>query len=274
MPCYHPLRAWRLPNGDVKLAKDRQDGSLLQLPCGNCLGCRTNYAQTWALRCQLEYHQHEAAIFATLTYDDDHKPLTLNKQHLSGYIRRVRKILGARSTRFFASGEYGENTQRPHYHAILYGPSQLQAPQLEKAWEQGHVKIDPATPANIAYTAGYCSKKIGYKRLPHERVDPTTGELYEWQPPFILMSRNPGIGAKAKQFTNAWRLYAIKDGHKMPVPRYYKNNWKENATPEELNKLAQEIAELNKHPLTRQQLDAAEKLAAQRHNMAGAKRNL
>lgn len=273
MPCYHPLRAWRTPNGDVKLGKDRQDGSLLQLPCGNCLGCRTNYAQSWALRCQLEYHQHAAAVFATLTFDDDHKPLTLSKADVSTYIRKIRKQFDQK-LRFFASGEYGEHTHRPHYHAIIYGPSPRDASRLEEAWEKGHVKIDPATPANIAYTAGYCSKKIGYQRHGHQRVDPATGYQYQWQPPFILMSRNPGIGAAAKQYLNSWRLYAIKDGHKMPVPRYFKNAYKDAATPEQLNQLALEIAQLNQHPATRQELDAAEQIAAKRHQMAGAKRGL
>lgn len=273
MPCFHPIRAWRTPNGEVKLGKDRPDGTLLNLPCGNCLGCRKNYAQSWALRCQLELHDHDAAVFATLTYDEDHKPLTLNKKHVSDYIRRLRKTLPAR-LRFFASGEYGETTNRPHYHAIIYGASELSEPKLAEAWDKGHIQVDTATPANIAYTAGYCSKKIGYKRQGHERVDPVTGIRYTWQPPFILMSRNPGIGASAKQHLNSWRLYAVKDNHKMPVPRYFKNHWKENATPEEIAKLAEEIADLNKHPLTRYQLDAAEKIAAQQHNMAAAKRNL
>lgn len=282
MPCYHPLRAWRTPNGDVKLGKDRSDGALLQLPCGNCLGCRTNYAQSWALRCQLEYHEHQAAVFTTLTFDEEHKPLTLSKRHVSDYIRRVRKQFDNK-LRFFATGEYGEQTQRPHYHAIIYGVKaepdptrfgKFRSPRLEEAWPQGHVNVDQATPANIAYTAGYCSKKIGYRRHGHERVDPATGYKYQWQPPFILMSRNPGIGATAKQYLNSWRLYAIKDGHKMPVPRYFKNHWKDNATPEELDKLAEEIATLNKTPLTRQQLDAAETNAAKRHQLAGEKRNL
>lgn len=275
MPCYHPLRAWRTPKGEVILSKDRQDGLYLRLPCGNCLGCRTDRAQSWALRCQLELQDHESAVFATLTYDDAHKPVTLSKEHLSGYIRRVRKILGAGSTRFFASGEYGEHTQRPHYHAILYGPSELQASQLEEAWEQGHVKIDQATPANIAYTAGYCSKKIGYKRVSHERVDPATGELYQWQAPFILMSRRPGIGAKARdKYLNAWRLYAVKDGHKMPVPRYYKQRWKDNATKEELEQLESEIDALNMQAPSLEELRAAEKIAVANQRRQSEKRNL
>ena len=273
MPCYHPLRAWRTPAGEVVLGKDRPDGTKLQLPCGNCLGCRTNKAQAWALRCHLELNDHQNALFATLTYDDEHKPVTLDKNHVSAYLKKIRKILPNR-TRFFASGEYGEYTKRPHYHAILYGPSEREIPKLEAAWGKGHVRIDQATPASISYVAGYCNKKIGYKREPHERVDPDTGEVYQWQPPFILMSRRPGIGANAKKFLNSWRLYAVKDGHKMPVPRYLKDAWKATATKEDLEQLQKDIAALNVTEQTRQQLDAAEKIAAQKHQLRGEARKI
>ena len=273
MPCYHPLQAWRTDAGDVILGKARHDGKILQLPCGNCIGCRQTRAQAWALRCQLELQDHNAAVFATLTYDQEHIPLTLSKPHITAYLKRLRKLI-PQKLRFFASGEYGETTQRPHYHAILYGVSQLQAPQLEKAWTKGHVRIDQATPANIAYTAGYCSKKIGYRRHTHQRIDPLTGQLYEWQPPFIQMSRNPGIGHKAKQYLNSWRLYAIKDGHKMPVPPYFKKHWKLHATMEDLDSLKDEILRLNLNAPTPDQLRAAEEIAAARQRIAGDKRKL
>ena len=31
------------------------------------------------------------------------------------------KVLGERRIKYFACGEYGNNTHRPHYHAIIYG---------------------------------------------------------------------------------------------------------------------------------------------------------
>lgn len=275
MPCFHPLQAWRTTSGDVVLSKTPIDGQYLRLPCGNCLGCRTNRAQSWALRCQLELRDHaeHGAVFGTFTYDDQHKPLTLNKTHVSTYLKKIRKTF-SQKLRFFASGEYGEQTHRPHYHAIIYGVSEREAPRLEKAWEKGHVRIDKATAENIAYTAGYCSKKIGYKRFSHERSDPTTGEVYQWQPPFILMSRRPGIGATAKQYLNSWRLYAVKDGHKMPVPRYYKDYFKNQATPEELDKLAQDIYNLNLTAPTLDTLRAQEKIAESLQQIRGATRHI
>lgn len=234
-------------------------------------------AQAWALRCQLELQQHTRkngdgtydtlAVFTTLTYDDEHLPLTLEKHELQKWLKRLRKQTN-QPIRFFASGEYGERTQRPHYHAIIYGITECEAPRLEKTWQKGHVRTYQATPATIAYTAGYCQKKINYQKTPHKRVDPTTGELYEWQPPFIQMSRRPGIGHQAKQYLNSWRLYAVKDGHKMPVPRYLHEAWKQQATTQELEQLTYEKSQLKRHT----NLDAAEKHAIKQQEINADKR--
>lgn len=88
------------------------------------------------------------------------------------------------------------------------------------------------------------------------------------------MSRNPGIGAAAKKYLNAWRLYAVKDGHKMPVPRYFKEHYKLHATMEELEKLQTEIDNLNIHYLNTTQLHAAELIAAKQQTLQGEKRHL
>lgn len=199
MACFHPLQAWRATSGDIKISKQPHDGIPLRLPCGNCLGCRQNAAQAWTLRCQLELQQHHSAVFTTLTYADEHLPLTLQPQQLQLWLKRLRNHSGTKPIRFFASGEYGEQTKRPHYHALLYGLSMADERMVERTWGHGHTKTEPITPARIAYTAGYCQKKIGYKRYGHERVDAETGEVYKWQPPFKQMSRRPGIGGQARK---------------------------------------------------------------------------
>ena len=90
MPCYHPLQAWRLyESGEVEISNKPLDGANLKLPCGNCLGCRTQRAQAWALRCQLENQEHTTATFATLTYADEHLPLTLDKRHVQAYLKKT-----------------------------------------------------------------------------------------------------------------------------------------------------------------------------------------
>jgi len=185
-------------------------------------------SRDWAVRCQLELREHQQSCWATLTYSEKYVPPTLSKPHLSSWLKRLRSRLPDSKVRFFASGEYGETTQRPHYHCILFGTSDEHS--ITSSWRFGHVRIDPITPAAISYVAGYCSKKVGWKLDRGERVDPETGELFTYQPPFILMSRNPGIAANAKKYWPSWRETAIHHGREVPVPRYLHQAWKDHAS--------------------------------------------
>lgn len=199
-------------------------------------------SRDWAIRCQLEVQQHSAACWTTLTYDDKYLPPTLSKQHVSAFVKRLRKAETGNKIRFFAAGEYGETTTRPHYHVILFGTANKQA--VTACWRYGHVRVDPLTPAAIAYVAGYCNKKAtswGERR--EERVDPDTGEVFTYQPQFRLMSRNPGLGAHARQYPQSWRKCAIFNGTPVPVPRYLHEAWRESASPEALAILAEERAQ-------------------------------
>lgn len=195
-------------------------------------------ARDWAVRCALEWQDHERSCWATLTYDEQHLPPTLEKRHLQLWLKRVRRV---RSMRFFASGEYGERTERPHYHVIVYGHDD--ADLLRREWPYGHVRVDPLSPALIAYTAGYVAKKVGFRRCPEERVDPETGEWYVWQPPFLQMSRRPGIGGSARVHTASWRRTAIYQSREVSVPRFLHEAWKVRATLEELERLKKEKAQ-------------------------------
>lgn len=280
VPCFHPLPAQRSGSGEVVLWKEIPDGLPLRLPCGGCIGCRTAQAKAWALRCQLELEQHDRAAWVNPTYDQEKLPVTLSKRHLQLYLKKIRKHaknLGAGGPiRFFASGEYGEANHRPHYHIILYGVDPSKRDLLASLWGAGRTMTYPVTPANIAYTAGYTAKKVGWPQLAaEERIDYETGELYQWQPPFIQMSRRPGIGAAAKQFVNSWRLYAVANGYRMPVPRFLHEAWKAQATPQDLEDLVYEKSKLAAHRDTSvNRLEAAEKIASAKQSLHGQKRKL
>lgn len=272
MACYHPLTAWRTKSGTVQLAKELPDAEALRLPCGGCLGCRMARAKEWALRCHLELQQHQHAVFTTLTYDETHLPPTLDKIHLQRWLKRLRKT-SARPLRFFASGEYGEQNSRPHYHAILYGMDETQKDIIHDRWGMGYTKTVNVTPQAIAYVAGYAAKKIGWRKQQTEQVDPETGELYTWQPPFAQMSRRPGIGGHARTHSNSWREYAVHNGHEMPVPRYLHDAWEKTATELEKEDLAYEKM---KKALSRdtQDLKAKEQIAIAKQQLQANKRKL
>lgn len=276
------MTAWSLPGGGVKLGhqepntKGRAD--MLNLPCGNCTGCRMSKAREWALRCHLELLDHNAAAFTTLTYNDESLPPTLRKRDLQLFLKRFRERMGAtQPIRFFGCGEYGEKTARPHYHAILFGAhAERDRRHIEESWSLGYTHTVQANVANINYVAGYTRKKATRARGGYElEVDQETGEvLREWQHPFIQMSRRPGIGANARKHTHSWRAYAIHNGTQVPVPRYLHEAWKKQATPEQLEELKLErITRANsKEPITHQRLEAQEQINQARQRRSAEKR--
>lgn len=154
MPCYHPLlrvayhplghavdtRVKVIPYTDNAVSEFHKLGFAVeeqtQIPCGKCVGCRLQNSREWADRCMLELEYHQSAYFVTLTYDNDHVPIswytdeetgetcpamTLRKRDFQLWMKRVRKAFGSQKIRFIACGEYGDHTFRPHYHAILFG---------------------------------------------------------------------------------------------------------------------------------------------------------
>jgi len=285
MPCVHPIPASRSAPGErvvlgkvrpreaaklsVGFAQDVLDSAQLLLPCGSCVGCQISRAREWAIRCSLELQLHPVASFVTLTYSDRYVPPTLSKADLSKFFRSMRKKVG--KFRFFACGEYGERFQRPHYHAILFGTADREAAQ--RSWAKGFVTLEPVTPARISYVAGYCAKKLGFHRPQGEEVDFRTGEIYEHQPPFLQMSRRPGIAGDFRCHWRSWRRVAIWQGRPFPVPRFLHASFRENASESELAALELERMESQGY-VTVRDLDAAEQIARSRISLKSERAQL
>ncbi|AZL82914.1 replication initiator protein [Apis mellifera associated microvirus 12] len=237
MPCLSPIRASQnRESASVRFHDPPEfdtEWRRVELPCGRCIGCRRRHAQDWTLRCTLESFQHGASSWVTLTYDPAHCPVSVSREHLSGYLKRLRQRLRSRVVRFFGSGEYGDTTKRPHYHVILYGVEQGE-PEAAQAWPFGYVRHDPLSPAAIAYVAGYVSKKYGSDRE-QDIIDPETGEVHTRAPAFLQMSRRPGIGGDARRFSSSWRSVAVlPGGGRQAVPRYLHESWLQRATDEQV----------------------------------------
>lgn len=153
-----------------------------------------------------EKRLHTDSCFVTLTYSDDNLPRgnTLVLEHLQLFMKRLRKHVwktqnGKTGLRFFACGEYGSKTNRPHYHLLLLDTdftdkrlvksgaayNLYDSPVLSKLWPYGHHALGDVTFDSAAYVARYCLKK---NQNGHTVTD---GRL----PEFVTMSRNPGLGA-------------------------------------------------------------------------------
>lgn len=226
MACVSPIRAWShkeylTDNGKKSISFSYPNGYLhkydsISIPCGKCEGCRSAHALMWAVRCYHESTQHLMNSFITLTYDDEHLPVDgkINKRDLQLFFKRLRKKY---KFRYFAVGEYGEATRRPHYHAIIFGQNFMHDKEpineilytsetLAKAWGKGLISVGEVNIKSIMYAAGYAQKKI---------ADPDT---------FNLMSRKPAIGTawlnkyKDELIQNG---FVVIDGQKFTIPKHY-----------------------------------------------------
>jgi len=239
MPCYGPLTAYygkeRHPvTGRRSLVFDKRQsfsGVPIVIPCGQCIGCKLERSRQWAMRCMHEKRMHAASAFLTMTYSPANLPAggTLVKRDLQLFMKRLRKKRPT-GLRFYACGEYGETTARPHYHVLLFntsfpdmkfwkdasiGPLNASA-ELDGLWTNGQCLIGEVTFDSCAYVARYCTKVItGEKAEAHYR-----GREKE----FTVMSRRPGIGFAyyEKHGAEAYKHDSVVvNGFEVGLPRYY-----------------------------------------------------
>lgn len=222
------------------------------IPCGQCIGCRLQYSRDWATRLMLENLDHDSSFFITLTYDDDHVPYsnkpqldelnkttyynkTLAPDDLTKFWKRLRKHFPDCKIRYYACGEYGDNTMRPHYHAIVYGlkfpPGDLKylktsplghdyftSATLDKLWKYGFNMVAGVSWQSCAYVSRYVVKKLKGKM----------SDEYEKNgivPPFVRMSNKPGIAANYYDVNKNVFLenkgIQMPDGNFAPLPRSF-----------------------------------------------------
>lgn len=182
-------------------------------PCGQCLPCRINKRRVWTHRIMLESLEHPSSVFVTLTYGEKvpvntNHDMTLVPKDLQDFMKRLRKAMEPVRIRFFAVGEYGDENQRPHYHAALFNfpkcvrsrtlrrPETLSRPLWKECctscrmvgteWKHGDVDLGTLETGSAQYLAGYVTKKMTSK---------DDVRLYGRYPEFARMSNRPGIGA-------------------------------------------------------------------------------
>lgn len=171
----------------------------VEVPCGRCMPCRINRRREWTARIVLEHMHTPVSSFLTLTYNEENQPHaisedgcpvpTLYPRHIQLFIKSLRRVVHCR---FFAVGEYGTQTSRPHYHLCIFGPDPAVVDaSVGKLWTddkgatRGFHQTTELTTQRAAYTAAYTVKKM--MRPDDERLD---GQ----HPEFARMSLRPPIG--------------------------------------------------------------------------------
>lgn len=243
MPCFFPLIAWRAKAGHglhpiVFKEALGYPNTKMQLPCGQCIGCRLDHARKWAVRCMHEASLYPSNVMVTLTYDTDKLPKdgSLDKSHFVLFMKKLRKKYGA-GIRFFHCGEYGDLLQRPHHHVVLFNhdfsdrylwerkgdKEYFRSTELEKLWTYGFSQIVVLDVNNRYDVACYVARYILKKVNGDESEEHYDGKQKE----YVTMSRRPGIG---KEWYEKFKsdLYnhdkcVVRDNFILKPPRYYDN---------------------------------------------------
>lgn len=163
----------------------------------------------------LESLMYGQNAFATLTYSEDRLRFastglaTLWPKDLQNWLKRLRAEIAPVRIRFYAVGEYGDETWRPHYHAALFGlPSCRRGVTgfgrigesahwsrccdmcrlVGETWQHGNVFLGNLELHSAQYVAGYVTKKMTRRN---------DDRLVGRHPEFARMSNRPGIGSDA-----------------------------------------------------------------------------
>lgn len=282
--CFHPMKAFPCGKSDkrpYRIAPYKVQGidkfgnyvytgckgddsvttDFVEVPCGHCSGCRADQALEWKNRLVMESKYHDSMYFITLTYDELHLRRvsytneltgeikndrgTLSKRDVQLFIKRLRKQRPNDQIRYYLVGEYGPQTDRPHYHAIIFGlhlgdwrlvesghsetgNTYYTCGELERIWGNGFVSIEPANEFTCSYVAQYVTKKLGSKPA-------AAREARRQEPEFSLQSRRPGIGRlyyeeNAESMFAKGRSYVSTNNGSIEVrpPRYFKKLYRQN----------------------------------------------
>lgn len=291
MPCYYLLDAWQREDGSITFTEKGAIKRQLQLPCGQCIGCRLRRSRDWAIRVMHESQMHEANSFVTLTYDDENlKSPSLIYRHFQLWMKRLRKSRPGQTIKYYMAGEYGEELGRPHFHACLFnvwfadreplkrmpgGHWLYRSTELENLWTKGFSSVGDLTEESAAYVARYCIKKITGRnaRDHYEIINPETGEITDREPEFNRMSLKPAIASnwfKKYQGDVFDNDYVILNGKKQRPPKYYDRLYaKANAfAAEHIKYLREKEAEQHSANNTLARLAARETVDLARANLS------
>jgi len=216
--------------------------------CGNCPYCVNRRVNEWSFRLMQEHKQCDTAYFVTLTYDPMSIPYsprgykTLEKNDLKRFFKRLRYyhsdkriytnmrdlgIYQKKPIKYYACGEYGTQTKRPHYHAIIFNAHHK---DIERSWDvvknqdgqevrAGDIHIGQVTLASCRYVMKYMAKKTD-KPYPYP---------WDGQKQFSFKSNGLGKDYLTKEMIKWHRASYSRNycvylgGYKCSMPRYYRD---------------------------------------------------
>jgi hypothetical protein len=264
MSCLFPFKRFRLSDGSVVHSEKELNQTKnppighFYTPCGQCGECRLSRARSWATRCVHETQFWKESCFITLTYKNTPTNNSLDPEDTRNFIRRLRSTLKT-PFKYFLVGEYGDNFDRPHYHALIFGTdfgysnyktkktldlnelhntSALSCSKLNDIWGLGFTSVGELTFDSAAYCAQYSMKKIN---------GPKAKSHYGLKHPEFMRTSQDAIG---KQYALKYAEEIIhhnsvmSNSQKQPIPPYYLKQYEKNSYDlTQLKQLREEFSE-------------------------------
>lgn len=224
--------------------KRSKEYATFQLPCSKCIECRLEFARTWAIRCVHEAQMYPNNCFVTLTYSEENlKSPRLQYKDFQDFMKRLRKKNGNQKLGYNVVGEYGEETKRPHWHAIIFNfaPNDgikkyknsrddqvYSSKMLTETWGHGIAEYGTVTFHSAGYVSRYAAKKLVHGKDDEHDFHPISKK-----------SNKQAIGKKwletyYQDVFNYGQL-VLPDGTTSSIPRYYEKWLKEHKPQEWLN---------------------------------------
>lgn len=238
MRCISPLKAAfgrDLTSIVYSYRKATKELEAFEFECRKCIPCLLNQAREKAIRCYHETKTSEDSIFLTTTYDDEHlESPRLIYSHFQTFMKDLRNHLQYhdpdRKIRAMVTGEYGEETKRPHWHAILFnyrpsdqprrplrttplGHSIHRSPLLQTLWSKGNTEYGEVTLDSANYVARYSAKAL---------IHGPEKDLYK---PIHKTPHGRGLGRTwiERHYLHTFEngFVVLPNGQQSKIPRYY-----------------------------------------------------
>ncbi len=176
----------------------------MHVPCGQCMPCRINKGRLWSARILMEQAWNpNYSLFFTFTFEDvnlhithgdDGAPVsTLNKKHFLTWINNVQRITG--KFRYYAIGEYGDYSFRPHYHMAVFPLKHTKTHLIGDLWSLGFHTVSELNHERARYLANYTTKKL--TKDTDERLQRNQ------EPEFRTSSRSPPLASACVDILHA-----------------------------------------------------------------------
>lgn len=235
----------------------------IDVPCGKCPPCKSSTVKNWIFRLEQEAKIADSAHFVTLTYDEKHipytdrgqtEPATLDYTHVQDYMKAVRhkRQWSKNPIKYFAVGEYGSETYRPHWHILIFNASYQ---SLDSSWHKGIIDIgERVQVAAMKYILNYLQKP---------KYDEIIAKFPKWKGKKEMRHMSKGIGANFIYDEDTFNQYSTgaltkvetKEGNKLRLPRYYRDK----LYTDQLKQQVMENAYIENHNRTAEAMNAAYK---------------